>query len=71
MAPRTTKARERHRKKQASALLSAIGVIGFVTVVIASFITKQSIPGIVIAFFAAVSLPPEVLRKFLKGWMGK
>jgi len=66
----TKKYKQEHRKKRASALLSVFGVLGFTSVTIASFITKSEISGFAMAFFAAVSIPPEVLRRVLRAITG-
>jgi hypothetical protein len=69
-------ARHRHEQerkkevKQASVLLSIVGVVGLTAVVIAGQITKADIPLIVYGIFAGTILPPEYVKKFFKA-LGK
>lgn len=56
--------------KQASVALSIFGVIGLTAVIISSQYTKADIPGIVYAIFAGIIVPPDVLKRVLKGFVG-
>ena len=56
--------------KHASVALSVFGVVGLTAVIISSQVTKAEIPGIVYAIFAGIIVPPEVLKRILKGIVG-
>lgn len=65
-------AKKKHQEevKQASIALSVFGVVGLTAVIIASFAYKVEIPGIVYAIFAGIIVPPDVLKRVLKGFVG-
>ena len=69
---KATKAKQvkKHENKQASAALSIFGIIGLTAVIISSQFTKAEIPGIVYAIFAGIIVPPEVLKRVLKSFVG-
>lgn len=69
LKPRT-EVKKRQEAKQASVALSVFGVVGLTAVIISSQFTKAEIPGIVYAIFAGIIVPPEVLKRILRGIVG-
>lgn len=57
-------------KKQASILISLAGVVGFTVVVSVSLATQQPIPLYVLCIFAAIIVPPELLKRVLRALLG-
>lgn len=67
---RPDKQRKHREKKQASKLISVTGILGFTVVVTASLRYDAQIPLYVYFIFAAIIVPPEVLKRILRAMIG-
>lgn len=67
---KAVKKKQQQEVKHASVALSVFGVVGLTAVIISSQVTGAEIPGIVYAIFAGIIVPPDVLKRVLKGFVG-
>lgn len=59
-----------HEKKQASILISITGIVGFTVVEGISLLTSNPVPLYVLCIFAAITVPPELIKRLLRAFLG-